>query len=307
MRRTAMLLLLLCCATLGAQYQLAVSTRNFSIHTPDGNYAVSRSFLAQLDTRVDALHMSLGVYLDAAAPVYMVPDSVAYESLTGGQSAIVEFSDAFYSSADQRIYIRGGAPLGTSYGGIILHEYTHWYLDQLLTGAPLWLHEGLATLHGNQLGLDRYYLYVRERFWGRNLDLFSLAYTYPERRQDWELYYLASFFAVKYMRDQEPAAWRAFWAQVDANQRRGVKTRFGPAFRTAYGMDLYAFHQSFADHSRRQAWIYLLTGFGSLLFTALPLLLIWAVLRHRRRLRALPDLPLPEETTSEDADEPPPA
>ncbi len=281
---------------------MAADTPNFTIRSVDGKFAGNAEFLGELNRRIDALQMSTGVYLDAKAEIYVVPDRAGYQALASGKNALVEFSDAFYSSQEQRIYIRSSNQIWSNYGGVILHEYTHWYLDQLLMGAPLWFHEGLATQTGNQLGLDRYLYYVRERFWGNKMDLFSLAYQYPQERKDWEMYYLSSFFAVKYMQDSDPQAWRQFWQSVAENAKQGRETRFTSAFGAAYHSNLYAFNLEFAAASKRQAWIYLVIGANSLLFALLPFLVIYGVLRYRKRMQALPDLPLPE--SEEESPEP---
>lgn len=274
---------------------MAAFTENFVIHSADGSFPGQQAFVDLLEERIGQLQMSLGVYPDSKAEIYIVPDRASYQALAGGRGAIVEFSEAFYSTRERRIYVRSADQIPRNYGGLILHEYTHWFLDELLLGAPLWLHEGLATQHGGQLGLDRYYYYVRERFWGNRMDLFKLAYSYPQRQEDWEMYYLTSYFATRYMREKDPDTWREFWNIVAANNRRGQRTRFTEAFTQAYNSNLHTFNLDFAAASKRQAWIYLITGFSSLLFALLPLLVILAVLRQRKKMKALPDLELPPE------------
>lgn len=282
------------------EYSVAAFTDNFVIHSAEGDFPGGQGFVDELDNRVGQLQMGLGVYPANKADIYIVPDRASYQALARGRGAIVEFSEAFYSSREQRIYVRSADQIPVNYGGLILHEYTHWLLDELLFGAPLWLHEGLATESGRQLGLDRYYYYVRERFWGNRMDLFQLAYNYPRQREDWEMYYLTSYFAVRYMRDQDPEAWRNFWDIVAANNRQGQRTRFTDAFSQAYNSNLHSFNLDFAAASQRQAWIYLITGFSSLLFALLPLLVIFAMLRQRRKMRALPELELPVEPEAEE-------
>ncbi|MBW6513180.1 MAG: hypothetical protein K0B87_00270 [Candidatus Syntrophosphaera sp.] len=286
----ALLAALIWISALPAVYQVAAVTDNFVLHTSDGVPIGSAEFLEVLNQRMDALQMSTGVYLDSKADIYVVPDRSSYQSLARGKGAIVEFSNAFYSPAEKRIYIRSADQIWENYGGIIIHEYTHWYLDEILLSAPLWFHEGLATREGGQLGMDRYLYYVRERFWGNKMDLFELAYRYPSQRAEWEMYYLSSYFAVKHMRDKDPEAWRGFWTIVADNYRQGQKTRFTAAFGQAYGSSLYQFNLEFAAASKRQAWIYLIVGVNSIIFTLLPLLLILAALRRRKRMKALPEL-----------------
>lgn len=261
--------------------------------------------MEELDERVGRLQMSLGVYPESRAELYIVPDRASYQLLSRGRGAIVEFSEAFYSPRERRIYVRSADQVPRNYGGLILHEYTHWFLDELLVGAPLWLHEGLATQQGGQLGLDRYYYYVRERFWGNRMDLFRLAYNYPQRQEDWEMYYLTSYFAVRYMREKNPDAWREFWNIVAANNRRGGRTRFTEAFARAYDSNLHTFNLDFAAASKRQAWIYIIMGFTSLIFALLPFGVILAVMRQKRKMQALPDLELPPEPEGTEEEETP--
>ena len=265
------------------------------IHSADGSFPGGEAFVEDLDERVGQLQMSLGVYPESRADIYIVPDRASYQLLARGRGAIVEFSEAFYSPWERRIYVRSADQVPENYGGLILHEYTHWWLDELLVGAPLWLHEGLATFYGGQLGLDRYYYYVRERFWGNRMDLFKLGYSYPQRREDWEMYYLTSYFAVRYIREMDPEAWRGLWNTVATNNRKGRRTRFSEAFARSYDSNLHTFNLDFAEASKRQAWIYLITGFSSLLFALLPFVVILAMLRQIRKMRAMPDLELPPE------------
>ena len=302
MRAPLIFLILLCCLSLGAEdfaWKVAASTDYFVIYSVDGAFPGGKAFVNELEERVGLLQMSLGVYPRTKAEIRIIPDQTRYQNLARGRGAIVEFSEAFYSTRERRIYVRSIDQVPRNYGGLILHEYTHWLLDEVLVQAPLWLHEGLATQSGGQMGLERYYYYVRERFWGNRLDLFTLGHSYPQQREDWELYYVTSYFAVRYMRDNDPGAWKRFWEIVAANNRRGEKTNFNRAFEQAYHSNLYTFNQDFSAASRRQAWIYLITGFTSMLFAILPFLVIYARIRQKKKMKALPDLDLPVQPEAE--------
>ncbi len=201
----------------------------------------------------------------------------------------MEFSDAFYSSAERRIYLRSPDQVWEDYANLIVHEYTHWYLDELLYGAPLWFHEGMATRHAGQMGIERYLYYIRERFWGNRMDLVKLAWDYPAERSDWEMYYLSSYFAVEFMQSEDPSSWRAFWQDVARLNRLGIRADWQTSFQLTYLMDLQSFNDKFAAASRAQAWIYLFFAVNTLIFALLPFAVIIGVMRHRRRMRALPD------------------
>lgn len=288
-------LLFLVWIPLFAQYTPAAVTDNVVLYTTQQNKTDFSGMLATLNQRIDALQMSTGVYLNTRADIYVLPNRASYQQLAGGKESIVEFSDAFYSSGERRIYIRSREQIHSSYTNILMHEYVHWYLDQIFLSTPLWFHEGLATEFGTPLGVGRYLMFIRERFWGNRLDLFELAYRYPRERRNWELYYLSSYFAVKYMQERDEQAWRDFWTLTARNQRQGVKTRFTEALSSAYRLSLYQFNLDFSRHTRKLAYQYLIIGVNSIIFSLLPFVLLIAVLKHRRRLKALPDLPEPEE------------
>jgi hypothetical protein len=282
--------LLLCVVPLAAEYQVAVVTDNFVIHTADGSFPGQDKFAASLNEQIDRLQMSTGVYLDGKADIYIVPTRAAYQEIARGKSSIVEFSEAFYTSEEQRIYVRSADQIWENYGGIIVHEYTHWFLDQVFMNAPLWFHEGMATLEGNQLGLERYYYFIRERFWGNKLDLVALAYDYPKDRGEWEMYYLTSYFAVRYMKDKDTSSWKNFWYIAAQNHDRGAVTRFNSALMQAYNMSLSDFNLDFAKASKRQAYVYLAVGINSLVFSLMPVLVVIAMIKYRRRMNAMPEI-----------------
>jgi len=287
---------------LNANYQIAVISDNFVIHTTDGKFPVTQSFIEELNQRIDQLQMGTGVYLDARADIYVVPDAKSYALLTRGKGRIVEFSSAFYSSLDHRIYIRSPEQIYSNYNGIIMHEYTHWFLDEILRKAPLWFHEGMATQQGNQLGLDRYYYYIRERFWGNKMDLIKLAENYPQQPADWDLYYITSYYAVQYMKNKNPESWKDFWEIVADNYRIGKITIFSDAFYNAYHKDLWQFNEDFSVESKRQAYVYIFTGLGTFILILMPIILIFAHFKQRKKMKALPDLEYPDDS-SEDEDD----
>ncbi len=292
--------LLLCWGFLAAQYRIDTITDNVVLYTDVSSTRDYSALLNSLEQRIELLQRSTGVYTDQRADIYLVPDRPSYKLLTRGKDSIVEFSEAFYSSSEQRIYVRSHDQVQSGYASILMHEYVHWYLDEIFLGAPLWFHEGMATRYGTDLGWERYPLFIRERFWGNKMDLFELAYRYPEAQRDWELYYLSSYFAVKYMQEKDVELWRRFWGIVSQNHRKGGKTRFISAFSTAYGSSLFQFNQEFSQHTRKMAYLYLVIGVNSFIFMLLPFAVVIAIIRHRRRLRTLPELPEAEEPAEDD-------
>jgi hypothetical protein len=104
------------------------------------------------------------------------------------------------------------------------------------------------------------------------------------------------------MKDKDPQAWKDFWEIVSNNYRTGKKTIFSEAFHNAYHMDLWQFNQDFAAYSKRQAYVYIFTGLGTFILILMPFILIYAHIRQRKKMKSLPDIDFPQETT-EDEDE----
>lgn len=295
------LLVLLCLPLIAIKidYPIRASSDIASVHAIDSRRDYTL-ILDELHSRADALQRELGIYTTRSAQIYIIDDPDLYKALSLGKNSIVEFSDAFYSSAEERIYIRSREQISGSYHQVIYHEYLHWLLDQLFESAPLWFHEGMATYYSGQLGYDRYLSFIRASFWGESSDLFLLSFSYPEDQQDWDNYYLSSYFALKWMRDKNPQSWKRFWDHTAGYWRRGYRTDFISAFRVVYGQSLWSFNQTFRAYTRSLATQYLVIGINSLILAMLPAILIIAYRIRRKRRLALPDLPIPEDDLPEE-------
>lgn len=259
-----------------------------------------------LSQKIADLQITLGVYPKARVKIYIVHGEKDYQKLSLGKAEIVEFSDAFYSGAERAIYIRSQDQIYDNYLKILLHEYIHWYLEELFTSAPLWFHEGMATYFSGQMGYDRYLMYLRESLINPKSDLFRVGYFYPENRDDWPRFYLSSAMAVRYMQEKHTAQWQRFWDIVAVYHSKGEKVRFSEAFVNGYHTSLWDFHQKFERYSKRQGYLYLIVAINSLVFASLAILMPFAARKRRRRLRNMPDLPdVPEPEEEEEEEENP--
>lgn len=303
--RTAILILLLALPALAfcQAPQLAFNTRYFNVHTANGKDPGLKGTFLSLDDLVDGIQMDTGVYIDGGPDVYIVPDRADYLALSQGRSKIVEFSEAFYSSQEGQIYIRGEVQADANFKKVVLHEYIHWYLDQVFELTPLWFHEGMAMLYANQLGFESYLMYIRDRFWGSKGDLFRMAYRYPEEQRDWQHYYLTSYFAIKYLKEDKEKGWNDLWALASQNYHNGKKTHFVRAFNTSFNITLFDFNEQFTRHSYRLAWQYLIIAINALVIAILPFIVLIIYARRRKRQRALPDYPVPEDMEEPDPDD----
>jgi hypothetical protein len=291
----ALSLFLLLAAFLHCDYTLIAKSRYVSIYGSGRTAESTLKLRQELDEGIDEIQMQTGVYVDGGPDIYIVPDDVAYKQLTQEHQGIVEFSDAFYSSAEGRVWIRPLESLKSNYIKVLIHEYTHWYLDQLFAGATLWFHEGMACLFANQLSLESYVRFTRDCFFGQPADLFRMGYQYPESPSQWQTYYLSSLFAVTYLQENYPEGWKTFWTIAANTHKAGQKTPFIAAFNYSFNTTLFDFNRQYQDYLKHKAWKYLFIGINSLIFSLLPFVLLIAYFRRRKRMKQLPDLPLPQD------------
>ena len=258
------------------------------VHFKPENARVAKSLLTPLSAKIEAFQREIGIYPGAKAPYYIAPTYQEYFDITSKLSKTLQKSDAFYSSETGFIVIRSPEQINDNYLKILMHEYIHWYLDQLFMDAPLWFHEGMATYFAGQLGFERHWQFIRYRFWGKQIPL--LTNEYPASRQDLDFFYLNSTFALRYMKDEYPQIWKEFWDFVASYHRQGDKAIFRHAFRQTFNSKLYTFNESFEAYARRLSYWYIFIGINSFLITLMPFLLIIAWLRRRSKMRQLPDI-----------------
>jgi hypothetical protein len=296
------LLILFSAASLFAitsHYTLRLKTPNLEVYAESPINAAQSATFARVDNKIDDMQMELGIYVDRPASIYLVKDHASYQRLALGKAHIVEFSDAFYSGGEQKIYIRPQAEVVDNYIKVILHEYIHWYLETIFEHTPLWFHEGMATQYSGQMGFERYVYFLQQSFLGQHSDLFRMSYAYPAKKEDWQIFYLSSSMAVRFMRDRKPNEWKRFWDTVAANKRNGHRAVFSECFAFSYRTTMYDFHQQFATYTKSLRYQYLFWGFNSLLALLLPFVLIIGYSIRRKRMSRLPDLPEVEEEPEE--------
>ncbi|MCB5262030.1 MAG: hypothetical protein LHW64_02215 [Candidatus Cloacimonetes bacterium] len=294
------LCLLLLCATFSwlMGYQLLHESPYHELYGEKSATAADLDLSRALSQKIADLQITLSIYPKARVKIYIVHGEQEYHKLSLGKAEIVEFSDAFYSGADRAIYIRSQDQILENYLKILVHEYIHWYLEELFISAPLWFHEGMATYFSGQMGYERYLMYLRESLINPKSDLFRIGYFYPENKADWPRFYLGSAMAVRYMQDKHQEQWGRFWNIVAAYHHQEQKVRFSEAFANAYHTSLWDFHQDFERYSKRQGYLYLIVAINSLIFAFLAILMPFAARKRRRRMRNMPDLPdLPDIST----------
>jgi hypothetical protein len=263
-----------------------------------------------LQSRISSFQMKLGVYPVTPLEIRILPNRNAYKNFTAGKGRIVENSEAFYSPAERIIYVRSPEQVSTLvYSDVLMHEYIHWFLDETLDNVPLWFHEGMAMYYSGQFGFSTYYNFTRLRFLGFRLSLNDMLNDYPQDKNYWDMFYLTSVFAVQHLDAHRHDDWLAFWNLVGYNysrpsQGKTLKSDFIRVFNISFRQSLYAFSREFDAVQKRYDWQFPFVGVNALILSLLPLVLILAWLRSRRRLQNLPDvIQEPDETGAEPADE----
>ena len=290
---------------LSATYTMQHRTGNLHVYAEESISGRLKESLSKLDERIDKMQMSLGLYTEKQAILYLVKDQQSFQRLTLGKDKIVEFSEAFYSGKENRIYIRPPAEIKESFTNTVMHEYIHWYLEQFLQGIPLWFHEGMAMQYSGQMGFERYLYFLQQSFLGQTSDLFRMSYRYPEKQEDWQIFYLSSSMAVRFMSEKKEQEWRRFWDIVSERRHRGVEAMFRECFTQAYRNNAYDFHRQFAAYIKKLRFQYLFWGINSILAVSLPLVVIVGFHRRRKRMAAMPEYPEPvdeEEDNGEEGD-----
>ncbi|MDD2228051.1 MAG: hypothetical protein PHY48_01405 [Candidatus Cloacimonetes bacterium] len=297
--------LLILPTNLSCTYTLQQKTTYLAVYAEEPISAALRQSLSGLDTRIDELQMSLGIYTDDLVPVYLVKDHKSYQSMALGKDKIVEFSEAFYSGSEGSIYIRPLSEIKDSFRKTLVHEYIHWYLESIFIRTPLWFHEGMATHYSGQMGFERYLYFLQESFIGHTSDLFRMSYSYPEKQSDWQIFYLSSSMAIRFMSEKKPEEWKVFWELVANHKRAGEKAVFNDCFALAYRSNLYDFNQQFAAYVKSLRFQYLFWGMNSLIALFLPLAMILTHYKRKKRMALLPDLPefVDDEEDTEDLED----
>ncbi len=275
----------------GGNYSLRYKSPNLAVYAVKPLEPLVLQTMQRLDARIDDVQMQVGVYVQGRAGIWLVEDPDEYQELALGKAPIVEFSEAFYSGSEGRIYLRPFTQLKDDYLQTLLHEYLHWYLEQLFSQAPLWFHEGMAMHFSGQMGFDNYLFFLQQSLLGKRSDLYRLSNRYPARQSEWPVFYLSSSLAIRYMSGKHPEEWQSLWDLVAYYNRKGEKAAFSHCFVMAYRVSLYDFHRSYASWLGKLRWTYLLWGLNAVLVLTLPWVVLLGYRRRKKLLKAMPDNP----------------
>lgn len=280
--------------------------KDIQVYSAPKDTAYAAIIVRRLSRRIDGFQMQLGVYTTKTLVIRILPDRQQYNLLTAGKGKIVESSQAFYSPREKVIYVRSPDQISWSdYESVLMHEYIHWFLDETLRGVPLWFHEGMAFFYSGQFGFQAYYSFTRYRFMGYRLSLKEMIHQYPSDKSQWNMFYLTSAFAINHLQSRRNDQWQAFWNNVGyvynrSNGSEAGRSDFTSTFNASFNMSLFAFSNEYDRVLKRYGWQFPLVGINAIIFAILPSVIFAAWLKHRRRLKAMPEITTEENDISEE-------
>ncbi|MCB5231279.1 MAG: hypothetical protein WCX83_05120, partial [Candidatus Cloacimonas sp.] len=226
---------------------------------------------------IESFQKSIACYPDLQAEIYIVPNRETYHSLTENYSGIVEFSEAFYQPATKRIYVRNINDLKehSKLRKILLHEYIHYFIEELYQDIPLWFNEGMAVYFSNDLSIDREFRYAKDFLLGNTKPLTEMRYQYPKGQIQWESFYAKSALAVKYLYTNHREEFYQLWKLSQNN------SRFGVGFFRAFSMTEHQFSILLEDNLQRRFKIEILLASTGIVWSLLPLVMLIAWVRKK--------------------------
>ena len=239
--------------------------------------AILEQVLSGFDADVFAFQKSVGVYLDSPITIRIAADKKEFSNWTGSDSGILEFSQAFYDSRTETIYLRHPAELKSLVllQRILLHEYIHHFVGKLWKHSPLWFNEGMAVYFSGDMGMDRELNFAKNSILGNSRPLGMMRHSYPRNRLEWESFYAKSGLAVKYLYSQKRVEFYRLW------DFSGKDANFDSAFLKAFLMSVNDFSGFFEDYAKSHFRLEILLASTGMIWTILPLVLIIGAIRRK--------------------------
>ncbi len=235
--------------------------------------------LKDLNKNIDDFQRRIGQYPDIPVVIRITSNKDEYLDLAGRSSAIMEFSQAFFSPREKMIYIRNPAEL-KDFGAlnrILLHEYIHLFVHSYWINPPLWFNEGMAVYFSYDLSLNREFNFVINYIMGNSQKLKEMKNRYPQNRIEWESFYAKSGLAVKYLYKQKRTEFYNLWETAGSNRD------FNSSFFRAFFQTQDQFSILFEDYSRSHFTMEILLASTGLIWMIFPLVLLLAGIRKKFR------------------------
>ncbi len=241
----------------------------------------SRELKQLFSEQMDKFQRKIKHYPDIHVYIRIAPNDKFYKELTQKRAQITSFSDGFTDLRTKEIFLKNPRSIRNleDYSKLVLHEYIHLFVSWHWPDAPLWFHEGMAVYFSEGISFDRYSDFMKFYAY-RPMNLIKdNPNTYPENPHFYSPYYFQSAEAVKKLYLDNPEHFEKFW-----DLRR---MPFDMAFIRAFNTSTDTFLNNF-DHNIRKNFLNgIIFMIITLIWSALPVLVIIGALRKKRISRTI--------------------
>ncbi|HOD54908.1 MAG TPA: hypothetical protein PKJ08_10300 [Candidatus Cloacimonadota bacterium] len=236
----------------------------------------SRELKQLFSEQMDKFQRKIKQYPDIHVYIRISPNDKHYKELAKNRSRIVEFSDGFTDLRTKEIFLKNPRSIRDlqKYTELVLHEYIHLFISWYWPDAPLWFHEGMAVYFSEGISFERYSDFMRFYAY-RPMNLIKdNPNSYPENPHFYSPYYFQSAQAVKKIYLDRQRDFEDLWDYK--------RMPFDKAFLSAFNSSTESFLNNF-DHDIRKNFLNgILFLVITLIWSALPVLVIIGALRKKR-------------------------
>lgn len=278
-----------------------LSSRDLFITFHKDERKVAEKILSQFSEIVESVNREVGFYPPTGSKVNLIlcHSKKDFKEYILRFKNLPEKSEAFAIPQKAVIIIRNPRDMqvNTDFFQVLTHEYNHILLHTIAADVniPLWFDEGFAQYFAKQWDIRREFMFVRNGIIGNLLDLDAYNNRYPEFQDQVEIFYLQSYYTIKYMINRFSK--EKFQDFLEALQE---STDFKKTFFEIFQIPLYRFivdaRKSIKTHTILTVFY---SGFG-LLWTIIPILVLIAYIRKKMLEKRVKEIWDREENSDKD-------
>ncbi len=256
---------------------------NITIFSSDKDTIFAQKIIREFASDIEKFQRKIGLYPDIPVKIYIAEDQKDYLSKINKNMKIMEFSQGFYSSKTNTIYIRNPKKIRgySKIRKLLLHEYIHLFINQYWKNPPLWFHEGMAVYFSDDLSYNRELNFIKNYILGNSLTLEEMKFRYPKNRIEWESFYAKSALAVKYLFVKKRREFYDLWDNALPSKD------FDKVFLKSFYFTPKDFSNFFEEYSKTHFRAEILLASTGIIWGILPLIFIIGVIRRKIRNRRM--------------------
>jgi len=256
---------------------------NITIESAPKDINFAQKIIREFASDIEKFQRKIGLYPDIPVKIYIAEDQKDYLSIINKNMKIMEFSQGFYSSKTNTIYIRNPQKIRgfIKIRKLVLHEYIHLFINYYWKNPPLWFHEGMAVYFSDDLSYDRELNFIKNYILGNSLCLEEMKFRYPKNRIEWESFYAKSALAVKYLFAKKRQEFYTLWDNALPSRD------FDKIFLQSFYFTTKDFSNFFEEYSKTHFRAGILLASTGIIWGILPLIFIIGVIRRKIRERRI--------------------